>query len=228
MATQNLSTADDDNGLVTAAERLVEARKRAGFQSGREAALTHGFAPSTFSAHENGTRKIPRKAAEAYAIAFNVTPDWIMRGAEPRSIGGVREVAFDGFPDRTAPIYATMPINGTQFYIREDEPSMRLAMPPKLARVRHCYGVVIPDDANAPRWKRGEIAWINPHVPPGLGHDALVRIKDNETGLIRAVIMEVTAIEKNMTYGRQYGSGHQLEFERELFDIQLIAGREAV
>jgi hypothetical protein len=50
--------------------RLADARKDAGFKSGRSAALANGWAESTYSAHEGGRRTIGQDDAEKYVRAF--------------------------------------------------------------------------------------------------------------------------------------------------------------
>jgi SOS-response transcriptional repressor LexA len=50
--------------------RLADARRDAGFKSGRSAALACGWAESTYRSHEKGKRTIGQDDAEKYAKAF--------------------------------------------------------------------------------------------------------------------------------------------------------------
>lgn len=63
-------------------ERLKEARLSAGFKSAMSAAKRHGWAPSTYGAHENGQNDFDFGTAERYGKAFKVTPTWLMAGDE--------------------------------------------------------------------------------------------------------------------------------------------------
>lgn len=63
-------------------ERLAEARKRAGYKTGSDAARAFGWPVSTYLGHENGDR-IPRiDAAKRYSRAFRVPWTWILDGGE--------------------------------------------------------------------------------------------------------------------------------------------------
>ncbi|NYD88888.1 helix-turn-helix domain-containing protein [Sphingomonas melonis] len=59
-------------------DRLRSARERAGFESAAEAARAFGWPESRYRHHENGTRGIPLKHAEAYGRAYKVSPAWIV------------------------------------------------------------------------------------------------------------------------------------------------------
>lgn len=64
-------------------ERLTAARKKAGLSSAREAANTLGVSYSTYAGHENGSRNIPRDAAEHYARRYRFSLDWLFKGTGP-------------------------------------------------------------------------------------------------------------------------------------------------
>jgi hypothetical protein len=62
------------------AERLRIARLRAGYETGKDAALALGFPVSTYLGHENGSRGYPAKKAEIYARKFKVREQWLLYG----------------------------------------------------------------------------------------------------------------------------------------------------
>jgi len=62
------------------AERLRIARLRAGYETGKDAALALGFPVSTYLSHENGSRGYPAKKAEIYARKFKVREQWLLYG----------------------------------------------------------------------------------------------------------------------------------------------------
>lgn len=61
---------DDPKIRKAQGARLKQARKAAGYRSGREAALQNEWAESTYRAHEGGTRTIGQDDAERYAARF--------------------------------------------------------------------------------------------------------------------------------------------------------------
>lgn len=66
--------------MMTAADRLREARERAGFASASDAARALGVNYSTYAGHENGSRGLKSDQAELYARKFKVTLDWLLTG----------------------------------------------------------------------------------------------------------------------------------------------------
>lgn len=65
-------------------DRLIQARKDAGYESPSEAArVNRELNVNTVISHENGNRQISRKAAEKYAKAYNVDPGWLLYGSQP-------------------------------------------------------------------------------------------------------------------------------------------------
>lgn len=61
-------------------ERLKQARVEQGLASAAEAARRFGWTTSTYAGHENGSRGMKMDAAEKYARAFHVSPEWLMFG----------------------------------------------------------------------------------------------------------------------------------------------------
>lgn len=59
-------------------DRLIAARKKAGFKSKRQAAIKNRWNPSTYASHENGQTPLPRDAAITYGKAFKVRPQWLL------------------------------------------------------------------------------------------------------------------------------------------------------
>lgn len=70
------------NLLMSSSDRLKKARADAGFESAAEAAERFGWKYSTYAGHENGSRGYDIEAAERYAQAFRVRPEWLAFGVE--------------------------------------------------------------------------------------------------------------------------------------------------
>lgn len=62
----------------TKAERLKEAREKAGFDSAADAARAFNWTESAYRHHENGTRAFGLDAAAKYGRAFRVKPGWLL------------------------------------------------------------------------------------------------------------------------------------------------------
>lgn len=61
-------------------ERLIEARKRAGYETAADAARALGVKAPTYYAHENATSGLRQKVAEQYAKKFKTTAEWLLFG----------------------------------------------------------------------------------------------------------------------------------------------------
>lgn len=66
--------------MSDAADRLKQARERAGYTSAKSAAEAMGVSVATYIQHENGTRGFPSGRAERYARFFRVAPEWLLYG----------------------------------------------------------------------------------------------------------------------------------------------------
>ncbi len=76
--------------IVEPKHRLQQARANAGYGSPAEAARAfREINQNTLTSHENGNRKISKKAAETYAKLFGVEAGWILFGER-------KDVAFPG------------------------------------------------------------------------------------------------------------------------------------
>jgi transcriptional regulator with XRE-family HTH domain len=65
--------------MTDMADRLAEARAKAGYTSARKAAIAFGWKYTTYAGHENGSRGFADDARN-YAQAFNVSLEWLMTG----------------------------------------------------------------------------------------------------------------------------------------------------
>jgi SOS-response transcriptional repressor LexA len=74
-------------------ERLVRARKQAGYEKAVDAAQALGIRPSTYYSHENGSIGLRASVAEKYARKFKVSLDWLLTGRGEMSPDGV--IAYD-------------------------------------------------------------------------------------------------------------------------------------
>ncbi len=75
------------------AKRLEQARRAAGFESARAAAIRFDWSYDTYSQHERGERGLSR-SAKRYAKAFKVSEAWLLTG-ETHSQPAVRDALID-------------------------------------------------------------------------------------------------------------------------------------
>ena len=71
---------------VSIAERLREARLRAGYETAQAAADAFGWKIPAYRHHENGTRAFDKEAARRYARAFKVSASWLL-GIDASAVG---------------------------------------------------------------------------------------------------------------------------------------------
>lgn len=81
----------DNDLVVEQSKRLQLAREHAGYKSARMAALRMGWKYPTYSAHENGTRKLTPAVANKYSKAFNVLAEFLLFGSNPPDWYGQKE-----------------------------------------------------------------------------------------------------------------------------------------
>lgn len=91
-------------------ERLITARRQAGYASAREAADALGIAYPTYAGHENGASGFRADKGEVYAKKFKVRFEWLMRGTGPMVdlASKYREMlmAYDSLPEDLQESYA--------------------------------------------------------------------------------------------------------------------------
>jgi hypothetical protein len=83
--------------MDTMGERLVWARKKAGYVSARAAALDNGWVEVTYRSHETGGRAFDLDTAARYGRIFKVEPIWLLHGVGlPAGRRGVPIVGLAG------------------------------------------------------------------------------------------------------------------------------------
>lgn len=88
-----------NRAMSAKANRLRQARERAGFASASEAAQRFEWKTPTYIGHENGSRNYDDEMAVAYGRAFKVLPEWLLFGREvnSRTFSDVSERSPEGF-----------------------------------------------------------------------------------------------------------------------------------
>lgn len=81
-------------------DRLIKARKEAGYDTAADAARALGVKLPTYFAHENGTSGLRAVVAEKYARKFRVGVEWLLTGKGATTTGGAApyEIDVEGLP----------------------------------------------------------------------------------------------------------------------------------
>jgi phage repressor protein C with HTH and peptisase S24 domain len=184
--------------MTSPAERLKEARERAGFASAKSAAEAMGIAVATYVQHENGSRGFGRNALK-YARRFRVTPEWLLygRGAgdpPPAPDTVLTEVRSAGVSPNKLTGGGRMPLLGTALGAEsadlEDDIELTelhlndvldyLAKPEALAGDPGAYALTIVGNSMVPRFKPGERVAVSPRAIVGIGDDVIVQLRGGE------------------------------------------------
>lgn len=95
-----------------------------------------------------------------------------------------------------APVYrAAGGDNGNWMLHRHAEPIDWRPRAPHFERAATVLGFYTPDDAMAPRYKPGEIVWVDPHRPARAGEDALFVEAAGRNGPERVILGELIGAE---------------------------------
>ena len=85
------------------ANRLMRARRHAGYETAREAAEAYGWNKNTYKSHENGKRGIRAAVAQRYAAAFGISAAWILTGEQAPSWATAQKPDLTNIPIRRIP-----------------------------------------------------------------------------------------------------------------------------
>lgn len=161
-------------------ERLRRARRQAGFETAADAAQEYGWAVSTYSGHENGSRCLRADVARKYAQRFRVSPEWLLfgRGAPEETRPTENETPpTDGAG--LVPVYDVEVSAGDGTLPADVEAQVdQLAFPPGYLRritsapVRHLAIVTVKGDSMSPTLREGDVVMIDT-TKRSLGYDGL-------------------------------------------------------
>jgi len=95
----------------------------------------------------------------------------------------------------------------------------------ELRRMPLAYGVYAPDNSMAPRFKIGELLWINPAMPAGAGDDAIIVKRGAITPIFDFFPCEIRGIDENSIAAYQYGRNDERAFALAEWQAQRIIPR---
>lgn len=175
--------------MDTKEDRLVEARRNAGFASASEAAQKFGWTVSTYLGHENGSRGITAKKAELYARAFKVSPEWLLYGSgKELSKGAPTQIETE--PGTMVPVYDVQASAGDGMMVLTEDAAYMLEFPrgylqyiTKGANPTHLAIIGVRGDSMLPTLADDDIVMLD-RSKRDLSQDGLFVIRDNGDALL--------------------------------------------
>lgn len=219
-------------------ERLKIAREQAGFRSAADAAQAMGVPYSTYSAHENGEKGLSR-AGERYARFFHVSLGWLLTGEGEMRAGEAPPLNATPLPAPAAPVDypQDLPILGTAAAaiigaVTLGQPIGFTRRPPALLSTPDAYALYVAGESMEPRYRSGDIVYVNPHRPCRQGDDVVIQTRlrrgDDITGYVKTFVSrspkEVVVRQYNPASTIQYAAQTVVAVHRVLSAHELIQG----
>ena len=186
-------------GDPTLAARMTLARERAGLQP-VYVAQRLGVSKQAVSKWENGTSSPAASRFPVIATLYAVNVDWLVSGrgapdaplnnlqltsnAKEPQIGIVEKVAL---PERLSMrkdvrvirVYVEGAMSG---FVLTDDADDLVRRPPGLELAKAAYALYAPNDEMSPRYKRGELVYVDPRRPAQDGDYVLIQVKGLSNG----------------------------------------------
>jgi phage repressor protein C with HTH and peptisase S24 domain len=150
-------------------------------------------------------------AAQAFAEPLSARPTPEPK-SEPRSGPDTRSSGDVAFGRRDLPVFAAAEGGSGEMVVSTD-PIEMVPRPWYLKDVRDGYAVLIVGDSMAPAFEPGDIAVVNPRLPPMRGKD-MIFISDQTAGEFTATIKRLIRWTERDWHVRQFNppSGQKAEF----------------
>lgn len=215
--------------------RLVDARRKAGFDSARAAAVFHRWAESTYRAHETGLRNFGLEEALKYGEAFEVDGNWIFNGrtagkrpsplshsslpnASPR-----REIVRGS--NRRLNVLGSAAGGALGEFIMNGQVVDTVDTPPNLEAVPDAYAVYVVGDSMEPRYFAGELVYVHPNKPYKRHDFVVVQINVDGEEAPHGFIKQFVSLSPTTLTLCQFNPKRELEFSRKkVISIHRIVG----
>lgn len=163
-------------------DRLIAARRDAGYERPADAARAFGWKEPTYHGHENGSRGLTPDAVLTYARAFKVDPAWLLWGGQR---GGVTAVASQD-DEVTVPVYDIQASAGAGAVVDHEVVVDQLRFPPGYLRhltsspLRNLAIVSVKGDSMSPTLNDDDIVLLDTGKT-NLGYDGLFVVEMDGT-----------------------------------------------
>ncbi|APG84923.1 C: repressor protein C [Sinorhizobium americanum CCGM7] len=209
--------------MTEKAERLRQARIKAGYRFASDAANALGIVASTYRAHENGQNEFEFAEAKIYARKFNVDPVWLMGGnaSDPTSILSTRVIdppnakvgaklvgrgkKIPVFGQAVGGVDGEFLMNGTVLY--------EVMAPPILSDISGAYAVSVSGDSMSPRYEDGEVCFVDPERRVRKGDYVIAQIRLEEGGALLAYVKKFLRHNSSELVLEQFNPQKELHFE---------------
>ncbi|WP_158918047.1 helix-turn-helix domain-containing protein [Caulobacter sp. S45] len=199
------------NRLLEIAERLKEARQ-AKFATAAEAARALNMNPITVRAHESGQNGIPADAFADYCHAYDVTPNWLMRGTS------LSRYEFDRVSGLRLPVVGIVKAGS---YVEDATASLReternLDIPGANDTLAGMQIYQIQDNHAEPQFSDGTHVFVVPGDQIRLRDGDAVLVQKTRAGLKEITVRRLAMTEGTLSLSALDGSNHHPLTEAEL------------
>lgn len=227
----------------TPGTRLRDARRKK-YPTATAAARALGLKVSTYTSHENGTRKYEPEDAEYYGRVFDVDPAYLLLGNKaeagdqasaaggrqprPKSNASFPPVYQEFSQARKIPLLGQTAGGTSGRFVLNGMKIGDVFCPPGLENVPNAYAVMIYGTSMEPRFMAGETAWLNPQAPVRSGDDVVVQLAgDHEGDDMESYVKQFRSLSsktlKLWQHNPEEGEPHELEFDAtRVFSIHKI------
>ena len=226
------------HGMSESHDRLKRAREQAGFLTAAEAARAIGLPVPTYASYENNHRGFARHAPMR-ARRFGVTIDWLLNGEGEMRVGRIAPAIQTplGSAHTDADTSQDLPILGTAAAsiigaVTLSQPIGYLRRPPALLSTPDAYALYVAGDSMEPRYRSGDVVYVNPHRPCRQGDDVVIQTRlragDDITGYVKTLVSrsprEVVARQYNPASTIEYRATTVIAVHRVLSAHELVQG----
>jgi transcriptional regulator with XRE-family HTH domain len=166
-----------------------------------DAADAMGMSRAGYIKLERGERKLHEKTIAAAARAFGVAPKVILGDESFELATGHRPVP-EFLGERDLKVYAAVE-GGPGVMVVSTDPIELVPRPWYMREVRDGYAVLVVGESMVPAFKPGDMAIVNPRLPPLRGQDVIL-IGGEQTGEFRASIKHLEGWDVRAWKLRQY------------------------
>lgn len=210
------------------AERLRQARIKAGYRFASEAANALGIVASTYRAHENGQNEFELAEAEFYGRKFNVDPFWLLRGANRQDPASgatpLSPVTGIDVPNGTIggnligqgkkiPVFGQAVGGVDGEFIMNGNVLYEVMAPPILSEISGAYAVSVSGDSMSPRYEDGEICFVDPKRWVRKGDYVIAQIRLEEGGAPLAYVKRFVRHNSAELVLEQFNPPKELRFD---------------
>lgn len=180
------------------ARRLEQARIARGFDEAKAAAEFFGWNYVSYTQHESGVRGLSRVAAK-YAAGYRVSEGWLLtgegQGPDGQTIAPAKSTTtiIPGsqlVSHQKMPVYAAA-MGGDGHLIISFDQIDEIKRPAELENVKGGYGLLIKGSSMVPALWEGDMALVNPHLPPAREFNHIFYHEPPHSAEVEAIVKQL-------------------------------------